>query len=96
MPIDDTSEVGPSSPGRAAESPLTVPPSTSPTPDPPNRTPERNFWVELRHATAEEKNYGDFYLNLREIATDHSEGSRRFYYVLLGDNKYHKVYYSGA
>lgn len=83
------SGIDPSSP--FGGSPLTVPPSTTPTPEPLNRTQERNFWVELRHATAEERNYGEFRLNLREIAAEYIEGSRKFYYVLLGDNKHHKV-----
>lgn len=83
------SEVGPSSP--IGESPLTVPSSTTPTPEPLNRIQERKFWVELRHATSEERNYEEFHLNLREIAAEHFEGSRKFYYVLLGDDKYHKV-----
>ena len=79
-----------------AESSLTVPSSRTPTPEPLNRMPERNFWVELRHATAEERSYGDFYLSLHKIAAEHIEGSREFYYVLLGDKKYHKVCASGA
>jgi hypothetical protein len=83
------SEVGPSSP--FGESPLTIPPSTIPSPEPPNRAQGSNFWVELRHATAEERNYEGFHLNLRKIAAEHTEGSRKFYYALLGDNKYHKV-----
>ena len=91
MPPDNVSEVGPSSPDRVVESPLTVPPSISPTPEPLNRMPERDFWVELRHATEEERNYGDFHLNLRKIAAVYTEASRKFYYVLLGDNRYHKV-----
>ena len=90
------SEVDPSSPLAMAESPLTVPSSRTPTPEPLNRMPERRFWVELRHATAEERNYGDFRLNLRKIAAEHTEDSKEFYYVLLGDNKYHKVCTSGA
>jgi hypothetical protein len=96
MPLDNTSEVGPSSPYIVAESPLTVPTSNTPTPEPPNRTAERDFWVELRHATAEERNYGDFHLNLRKVVAEYTEGSREFYYVLLGDKKYHKVYASDA
>lgn len=83
------SEVGPSSP--FGESPLTIPPSTTPTPEPLNKIPQRNFWVELRRATSEERDYGEFHLNLREIAAEHTEGSKEFYYALLGDNKYHKV-----
>ena len=92
MPLDNVSEVGPSSPGRTAGSPLTVPSSTSPTPEPRNRTPEPNFWVELRHATAEERDYEGFHLNLIKIVAECLEGSREFYYALLGDEKYHKVY----
>ena len=91
MPPDNVSETGPSSPWRVAESPLTVPSSKSPTPDPLARISKRNFWVELRHATPEERNYGDFHLNLRKIVGEYTEGSEEFYYVLLGDNKYHKV-----
>lgn len=94
MPQDTVSVVGPSSP--FGESPLTVPPSTTPTPEPLNRTQERNFWVELRHPTAEQRDYEEFYLNIREIAAEHTEGSRQFYYALLGDNKYHKVRASNA
>lgn len=90
------SEVDPSSPLIVAESPLTVPSSRTPTPEPFNRMPERNFWVELRHATREERNYGDLHLNLREIVAEHTEDSEEFYYALLGDNKYHKVCVSGA
>ena len=88
-PLDNMSEVGPSSP--FGESPLTIPPSTTPTPEPLNKIPQRNFWVELRRATSEERDYGEFHLNLREIAAEHTEGSKEFYYALLGDNKYHKV-----
>ena len=95
-PQDNMSEVGPSSPYRLAESPLTVPSSSTPTPEPFNRVPERNFWVELRHPTAEERNYRDFHLNLRQIVAEHAEGSEEFYYVLLGDNKHHKVRASDA
>jgi len=95
-PSDGMSEVDPSSPIMVADSPLTVPPSGTPTPEPLNRMPERNFWVELRHATAEERNYEDFYFNLRKIVAEHTEGSEEFYYVLLGDNKHHKVCTSGA
>lgn len=83
------SEIGPSSP--FGGSPLTVPPSTTPTPEPLNRMQERNFWVEVRHPTAEQRNHEEFHLNLRKVAAEHAEGSRKFYYVLLGDNKYHKV-----
>ena len=90
------SEVGPSSPSGVAQSPLTVPSSRTPTPEPLNQVTERKFWVELRHATAEERNYGDFRLNLREIVAEHAEGSEEFYYVLLGDNKHHKVCVSDA
>lgn len=93
-PLDDMSEVGPSSP--LGESPLTVPPSITPTPEPLNKLQEPNFWIELRHATAEERNYEDFHLNLHEIAAEYTEGSRKFYYALLGDNKYHKVRAPGA
>lgn len=86
------SEVGPSSPPIVTlESPLTVPSSRTPTPEPHNGLSERNFWVELRHATAEERDYGEFHLNLRKIVAEHAEGSNEFYYVLLGDNKHHKV-----
>jgi len=95
-PLDNMSEVGLSSPPIATLSPLTVPSSRTPTPEPLNQASERKFWVELRHATAEERNYGDFRLNLREIVAEHAEGSKEFYYVLLGDNKYHKVYISDA
>ena len=90
------SEIGPSSPPIAILSPLTVPSSRTPTPEPLDQMPERNFWVELRHATAEERNYGDFHLDLHEIVAEHTEGSKEFYYVLLGDNKHHKVCASGA
>ena len=90
------SEIGPSSPNGVAESPLTVPLSRTPTPEPLNQVPARSFWVELRHATADERNYGDFHLNLRKIVAEHTEGSAEFYYVLLGDNKHHKVCVSGA
>lgn len=96
MSPDNVSEVGPSSPGRVPESPLTVPSTRSPTPEPLNRMPEPNFWIELRHATAEERNYGDIHLNLREIVAEHTEGSKEFYYVLLGDDKHHKVCSSDA
>jgi len=95
-PQDNMSEVGPSSPYRLAESPLTVPSSSTPTPEPLNRMPERDFWVELRHPTAEERDYRDFHLNLRQIVAEHAEGSEEFYYVLLGDNKHHKVRASDA
>ena len=90
------SEVGLSSPPIATLSPLTVPSSTTPTPEPPNPVPECNFWVELRHTTVEERNYGDFHLNLGEIVAEHTEGSQEFYYVLLGDNKHHKACGFGA
>jgi hypothetical protein len=83
------SEVDPSSP--FGGSPLTVPPSTNPTPEPLNRTRGRDFWVELRQPTAEQRNYKEFHLNLHKIGAEYAEGSREFYYVLLGDNKYHKV-----
>ena len=96
MPLDNVSEVGPSSPGMVTESPLTVPPSRTPTPEPLNRMPERNFWVELRHATAKERSYGDIYFNIRKIVSEYTEGSQEFYYVLLGDNKHHKVCFSDA
>ena len=85
------SEVDPSSPPGVAESPLTVPPSRTPTPEPLHRMSERSFWVELRHATAEERNYRDFHLNLRKIVAEYTEGPNEFYYALLGDNKHHKV-----
>ena len=75
---------------------MTVPSSSTPTPEPLNRVPERNFWVELRHPTAEERNYRDFHLNLRQIVAEHTEGSKEFYYVLPGDNKHHKVRASDA
>ena len=91
MPLDNVSEVGPSSPARVAESPLTVPSSRTPTPEPHNQMPERNFWVVLRRATTEERNYEAFHLNLREIVAEYTEGSKEFYYILLGDGKHHKV-----
>lgn len=87
---------GLSSPPIATLSPLTVPSSTTPTPEPPNPMPESNFWVELRHATAEERDYEEFHLDLREIAAEHTEGSQEFYYVLLGDSKHHKACGIGA
>ena len=82
------SEVGPSLSGG---SPLTVPPSTNPTPEPLEQIRGRDFWVELNRATTEQRNYEEFHLNLREVAAERTEGSRMFYYVLLGDDKYHKV-----
>lgn len=89
------SRVGPSSP--FGDSPLTVPPSVTPSPEPlGTKVPERNFWVELRHPNAKQRKYKGFQLNLREIAAEHTEGSKKFYYVLLGDNKYHKVRASDA
>lgn len=78
------------------DSPLTVPPSIDPTPEPTNPIPERNVWVELRHATTKQKNYKEFYLRLRKIVAEHTEGSKKFYYALLGDDKYHKVRASDA
>ena len=90
-PPDNMSEVGPSSPFGESLSPLTVPSSTTTTPGPVNQMPERDFWVELRPATKRERNRKEFHLNLLEIAAEHTEGSKEFYYVLLGDKKYHKV-----
>ena len=76
--LDDMSEIGPSSPNGVAESPLTVLLSRTPTPEPLNRVLERSFWVELRHATANERNYGDFHLNLCKIVAEYTEGSAEF------------------
>jgi hypothetical protein len=85
------SEVDPSSPFGEALSPLTVPSSTTTTPGPVNQMPERDFWVELRPATERERSRKGFCLNLLEIAAEHTGGSKEFYYVFLGDGKYHKV-----
>ena len=53
---------------------------------------QKSFSIVLTRMDNEKKHqYADFKLNVRDIVKKHTEGSKTYYYALLGDGNYHKA-----